>query len=94
MTCKSLGLQSYPDYQRLSKVFKGEFKSNLDRLSDRISGPFLMSDEIIVPDIILTHCVGWTYVALFTSDNEKSHAFLKSLRSRPAYKKALTKVAA
>ena len=55
LTRESLGLQSHPDYQVLSEVFKNDFKNNLDRLSDQINGPFLMGDEITVPDIILTH---------------------------------------
>ena len=91
---KSLGLQEHPDYQGLSAAFKREYKNNLDRLSDRISGPFLMGDEITLPDLILTHCGGWAYVAKFPNDNEKFNVYLKRLRSRPAYKAALVKAVA
>lgn len=94
VTRKSLGLQEHPDYQGVSAAFKREYKNNLDRLSDRISGPFLMGDEITVPDLILAHCGGWAYVEKFPNDNEKFNAYLKRLRSRPAYKAVLVKAAA
>ena len=93
VTRKSLGLKNHPDYHGLSEAFKGEFKKNLARLSDQISGPFLMGDKIAVPDIILGHCGGWAYVTKFTSENERFNAYLKLLRSRPAYKMALAKAA-
>jgi glutathione S-transferase len=56
VTRKSLYFQEHPDYQGLGAVFKREYKNNLDRLSYRMSGPFLIGDEITVPDLILAHC--------------------------------------
>ena len=91
VTRKSLGLKSRPDYQELSGVFKGEFKNNVARLFNQIGGPFLMGDRIVVPDIVLGHCGGWAYVAQFPNQSEKFNAYLKRLRSRPAYKMALAK---
>ena len=91
LTHKSLGLQRHPDYQVLSEAFKSEFKNNLDRLTDQINGPFLMGDKITVSEIVLTHCGSWAYVAKLPRENEKFNAYLKNLRSRQAYKTALTK---
>ena len=64
-----------------------EYTRNIDRIVAQIKGPYLMGEEMTVPDIILAHCGGWAYNAKFPSDNADFKAYLKHIRSRSAFQK-------
>jgi glutathione S-transferase len=67
---------------------KWEYARNLDRLADRLEGPFLMGDTMTIADIICTHCLNWAFSAKFPADNEKMLAYAKTMRARDAFKRA------
>ena len=50
-------------------------------------GPFLMGEEMTIPDILLAHCMGWAINARFpVTDPFKAHATM--MRNRPAFERA------
>ncbi len=80
-----------PEDKRVPEVtasLKWEFARNLDRLADRLEGPFLMGETMTIADIICTHCLNWAFGAKFPTDNEKMQAYAKSMRAREAFKRA------
>ncbi|OAH08666.1 Glutathione S-transferase GST-6.0 [Rhodobacteraceae bacterium SB2] len=84
----SLGLKEFDNFSNIKDSFKHEYKRNLDRLEKQIKGSFLMGDNLSLPDFILGHCAGWAHVAKFSTGSEKFGAYVKSLRTRPAYQAA------
>ena len=46
---------------------KAEFERAAKLLADRLDGPFLMGDEMTVPDILAVHCLNWSIGAGFPS---------------------------
>ena len=84
----SLGLKELDNFPNINDRFKREYKRNLDRLEKQVKGPFMMGENLSLPDFILGHCAGWAYVAQFPAGNEMFGAYVKSLRTRPAYKTA------
>ncbi|WP_158965452.1 glutathione S-transferase family protein [Chachezhania sediminis] len=67
---------------------KYEFSRSIARLDAMIHGPFLMGDTFTIPDIILTHCVGWARAIKFDIESDKVLAHAKAMRDRPGYKAA------
>jgi glutathione S-transferase len=50
-------------------------------------GPFLMGDEMTIPDILLAHCMGWAVNAKFpVTEPFREHA--RRMRDRPAFARA------
>lgn len=84
----SFGLPKEIRMPDIKDSLKQEWKISLDRLADRISGPYLAGDHLTLPDIVACHCVGWAVVAKFPVENQKVKDWSKALRSRPAYQKA------
>ena len=79
-----------PEEKRVPEVKESlmwEYTRNIDRIVAQIKGPYLMGEEMTVPDIILAHCGGWAYNAKFPSDNDDFKAYLKHIRSRSAFQK-------
>jgi len=68
-----------------------ELGQNANRLAaDLGEQPFLMGAQMSIPDILATHVFGWAYIVgtgLKLPDNLK--AYLKRMRTRPAYLRAL-----
>jgi len=89
------GRHSYvlPEELRVAGVkdaAKWEFERNQKRLAERLGdGPFLMGEDMTVPDIILAHCLGWAVKAEFTPLAPELAAFLERMRARPAYARAM-----
>lgn len=81
-----------PEERRVPAVkdsLRWEFGENLAALAqDFGDGPFLMGEAMRVPDIVLTHCLGWARVARFPDAPEPLPAYLKRMRARPAYQRA------
>jgi len=85
---------SLPEDKRVPDVkpsLKWEFTNNLNRLADRIEGPFLMGDKMTIADIVFTHCLNWAFGAKFPIENEKALAYGKAMRARDAYGRAQAK---
>ena len=85
---RSLGLSNMKDAEAIREAFKKEYKSNIDKIMMQIKGSYLTGEEITIPDLLLTHCGGWAFVAKFPTDNVDLKEYLKSMRGRPAYKRA------
>jgi len=84
----------FPEEQRVPEIkpsLKAEFARSAKVLSERLEGPFLMGDEISVPDLLATHCINWSIGAGFDRVDDKLGAWAKSMRDRPAFKAAATK---
>lgn len=81
-----------PEAHRVREIkpaLKWEFNQNADRMAERLEDhAFLMGDELTVPDIIFTHCLGWAIVAKFGVENETLRGYLDAMKSRDAYKAA------
>lgn len=80
-----------PEDRRVPEVkatAKWEFETAAARIAARIKGPFVMGDEVTVPDILLTHCLGWAIVAKFGVSDPVLSDYLDRMRARPAYVRA------
>jgi glutathione S-transferase len=81
-----------PEEHRVSEIkpeLKWEFAQNCDRISERLEDqPFLMGDDLTVPDVIFTHCLNWAKIAKFGLENETLISYLEAMRARDAYKAA------
>lgn len=84
-----------PEEMRLPAIkdsLKWEFSRNQARLAARLGdAPFLMGDEMTVPDILLTQCLAWAVAANFPDTEPNLTAYLQRLRARPAYQRAAAK---
>ena len=81
-----------PEERRVPEVkdtVKWEYNRNLARLSERLEGPFLMGDEMTVPDIVLAHCLGWADRAGFDSPGKVLEAYRARMEAREAYQVVL-----
>lgn len=79
-----------PEPMRLPAIkdsLKWEYARSLQRLADRMAGPFLMGDEMTVPDIIATHCLGWGMAARFGAPEGALAEYLARMRARPAFQR-------
>jgi glutathione S-transferase len=75
----------------IKSELKWEFNRNADLIAERLEdNAFLMGDDLTVPDIIFTHCLGWAIVAKFGVENETLRSYLDAMKSRDAYKAAST----
>ncbi|MDU8929281.1 glutathione S-transferase family protein [Alisedimentitalea sp. MJ-SS2] len=83
-----------PEDKRVPEVkesLRWEFARNVKRMADRFEGPFLMGDEITVPDIILTHCLNWAFSAKFLHEEQVLTDYAKRMRGREAFKRAVAR---
>ena len=65
---------------------KEEFTRASTLLADRIEGPFLMGDQMTVPDILAVHCLNWSIGANFPPVDDRLTAWAAGLRKRDAFK--------
>lgn len=83
-----------PEEKRMPAIkdaLKEEFNRSADILADRLEGPYLMGDELTVPDILAVHCINWSIGAGFPRVNDKIGKWAKEMRERPAFKAAQEK---
>lgn len=77
-----------PEDMRLPEIkdsLKWEFERSQQTVMQRIgAGPFVMGDQMTVPDILLAHCGGWAIGAKFPVA-EPLNAYVKRMRERPAF---------
>lgn len=80
-----------PEDMRMPAIktsLKWEYARNLSRLSARLKGPYLMGDQMTVPDILAAQCLSWGLAAKFPSPEGALADYLTMLRARPAYLRA------
>jgi len=65
---------------------KGEFERAAKLLADRLEGPFLMGDQISIPDILAVHCLNWSIGAGFPTVDPRLGEWAAGLRKRAAFK--------
>jgi glutathione S-transferase len=84
----SFGLPEAERVPAVKESLKLEFARNLERISAEMSGPYLMGEEMTVPDILLCHCGGWAVTAKFPEPPDAFKSYAKRLRERPAFQAA------
>ena len=81
-----------PEELRVSAIkdtLRWEFRRSQQILKQRVgNGPYLMGEVMTVPDIILTHCLGWAQAARFPLMDCWDQNYLVKMRARPAYLRA------
>lgn len=79
-----------PDAQRVPAIkpsLKWEFEQAMPRLTAALQGPFLTGEDMTLPDILLTHCLGWAERAGFPDPGPDLAAYRTRLEGREAYRK-------
>lgn len=79
----------WPEDMRVPEIkpsLKAEFARACDVLGKRLETPFLMGDEITVPDILAVHCINWSIGAGFPKVEGPLGDYVSRLRGRPAFK--------
>lgn len=81
-----------PEERRVPAVkeaLKWEYEGNIARLAEALEGPFLMGDDMTVPDILLAHCLRWAEIAKFPAPGEALEAYRKRLEARESFRRVL-----
>ena len=81
-----------PEERRVPEVkdtLKWEMARNLAGLSEVLNGPFLMGEEMTIPDILLAHCLRWAEIAKFPAPDAKLADYRARLEARPAFQAAV-----
>ena len=81
-----------PEDQRVPEI-KGPLRCEFARTAEEFAAhlsdkPYLMGEMFTVPDIVLTHCLGWAINAKFPVEDETLRAYVKRCRGRDALKRA------
>lgn len=66
---------------------KWEWSMGLERLADRMDGPFLTGDTFTIADIICAHCLNWGSGIRFDVSPEPLRDYQKRMRARPAFQR-------
>ncbi len=85
-----------PEDQRVPEIkdaLKAEFERSAKVLSERLTAPFLMGDQITIPDILAVHCINWSIGAGFPRVDDKLGNWAREMRARPAFIAAQSKEA-
>lgn len=82
-----------PEDKRVPDVkesLRWEFARSVDRLAAMLGDkPFLMGDEMTVPDILATHCANWARGAKFPLENALFNDYVKRMRARDAFRRVV-----
>lgn len=79
-------------HPEVKNALKWEYARNSTRLGKRMGDrEFVMGDKMTIPDIVLTHCLGWAIVAKFGVEDPVLSAYLDRMRHREAYERARKK---
>ena len=78
-------------HSAIKDSLKWEFERSQKTLVARIGAPFLMGDQMTVPDIILGHCLVWATTAKFPIVEARLTGFLAAMRDRPAFQRAMAR---
>lgn len=77
-----------PEEHRVDAIkpsLKWEYARNLEKMSELFQGPFLMGDELLLPDLLLTHCLGWAAKAQFPAPEGLLADYLSRMQARPVF---------
>lgn len=80
---------AWPEHLRVPVIkdsLKAEFERSAKLLADRLDGPFLMGEQMTVPDILAVHCINWSIGAGFPAIDDRLGAWAAGLRKRDAFK--------
>lgn len=84
-----------PPEQRVPDVkpsLKWEFARNLSAIAARMGdGPFVMGDQMTVPDIVLSHCLLWARGAKFDMNEPVMADYAARMMARPAFQRAMAR---
>ena len=84
-----------PEEMRVPQIktsLRWEFEKATRYMSDCLGDqPFLMGGEMTIPDILLTHCLGWAINARFAVKDDNLRAYMDRLRSREAFQRAVNR---
>lgn len=69
-------------------TLRWEYERNLGVLASEIDGPYLMGEQMTVPDLVLTHCLRWARKARFPDPPDRLEAYLTRMEARPALQRA------
>lgn len=73
----------------IKNTLRWEFERSQHTLMARMGeGPFVMGEQMTVPDILLTHCLTWALSAKFPIAEHRLSEYLERMRARPAYQRA------
>lgn len=80
-----------PEEHRVPEIrhsLKWEFARSIENLAAVLGDkPYLMGDEMSVPDILAAHCLNWAFGAKYPVENDAVLAFGKRMRARPAFQR-------
>lgn len=79
----------WPKEMRVPEIkgsLKAEFARAAETLTERLEGPFLMGDEITVPDLLAVHCLNWSIGAGFEPVDARLAEWASGIRKRDAFK--------
>ena len=86
-----------PEEKRIAAIkntLRWEFERSEKTLVHRMgAGPFIMGDEMTVPDILLAHCLDWALLARFPITQPRLSDYLDMMRARPAWQRVTAKAA-
>ena len=81
-----------PEDRRVPEIkdsLRWEYGRALARLEERLEGPFLMGEQMTVPDIIAAHCLNWGKLAKFPEPEGALAEYLDRMLARDAFKRAV-----
>lgn len=81
-----------PEDKRVPEVkpsLKWEFERSLKTFETRFVGPFVMGETITIADLLLTHVLNWAMSAKFPIQSERLLAYLKTMRARDGFQRAV-----
>lgn len=70
----------------VKETLKWEFARSEAALVRDMEGPFVMGGDITIPDILLTHCLGWAITAKFGISTPEMSAYLDRMKARDGYR--------
>ena len=81
-----------PEDKRIPEIkdsLRWEFERAQDQFVPRMAedGPYLMGEDLTIPDILLAHCMGWAINAKFPV-TEPFRAHTMRMRERPSFERA------
>lgn len=84
-----------PENMRMPAIktsLKWEFERSQKRLAERMgNGSFVMGDQMSVPDILATECLGWADEAKFPLTDPGLRSYLTRMQARPAFQRAMAR---
>jgi len=84
-----------PEERRVAGIkdsLRWEFTRNQASFAKRMGdGPYLMGDDLTVPDILLAHCLIWARAAKFEITEPAFDAYLARIKERPAFQQTFAR---